>query len=35
VYGWFTEGFVTTDLQEARIWLALLNVEQGGSVAEH
>jgi len=34
VYGWFTEGFATTDLQEARTWLALLEAEQGGKVAE-
>jgi predicted ATPase len=34
VYGWFTEGFATTDLQEARTWLALLEAEQGGKVVE-
>jgi predicted ATPase len=34
VYGWFTEGFATADLQEARTWLALLDVEQGDTVAE-
>jgi hypothetical protein len=24
VYGWFTEGFATADLQEAKVWLAEL-----------
>jgi predicted ATPase len=34
VYGWFTEGFATADLQEARTWLALLPAGQGDKVAE-
>jgi hypothetical protein len=32
VYGWCTEGFATADLQEARMWLALLGAEQGDKV---
>ena len=34
VYGWFTEGFATADLQEAKTGLALLELEQGDTVAE-
>ncbi|HSX77540.1 MAG TPA: hypothetical protein VLQ80_03050 [Candidatus Saccharimonadia bacterium] len=34
VYGWFTEGFATADLQEAMTCLALLGAEQGNRVAE-
>jgi hypothetical protein len=34
VYGWFTEGFATADLQEAKMWLALLDLEQGDKVVE-
>jgi hypothetical protein len=34
VYGWFTEGFAMADLQEARMWLALLEAEQRGKMAE-
>jgi class 3 adenylate cyclase/predicted ATPase len=34
VYGWFTEGFATADLQEAKMWLALVDLEQGDKVAE-
>ena len=34
VYGWFTEGFATADLQEAQALLALLDAEPGGKVAE-
>ena len=34
VYGWFTEGFATADLQEAITCLALLGAEQGNRVAE-
>jgi predicted ATPase len=30
VYGWFTEGFDTADLQEARVLLAELAVEGPG-----
>ena len=34
VYGWFTEGFATADLQEARTWLARLDTEQGDRMVE-
>jgi adenylate cyclase len=34
VYGWFTEGFATADLQEARTCLAFLQAEQDGKGAE-
>ena len=34
VYGWFTEGIATADLQEAQALLALLDAEQGDRVAE-
>jgi predicted ATPase len=29
VYGWFTEGFATADLQEARALLNALHMEDG------
>ena len=34
VYGWFSEGFATADLQEARTWLARLDAEQGDRMVE-
>jgi hypothetical protein len=34
MYGWFTEGFAIADLQETRTWLALLEAEQRGKMAE-
>jgi predicted ATPase len=30
IYGWFTEGFDTADLQEARVLLAELRDDRGG-----